>query len=415
MSDYLPIEILDKIMKLFPVKSLMQFRSVFKTWKSWIDSSDFVHTYTRQQHHLLVKYYDADEIPRFISIADDDTFPFKTISLNPPPRFSVNDREHFLVFGWSHGLLCYFSSTEVGGTTVIWNPCIRRAFRTVVPNLATLNTVIYSTVLGFGVCPVTNDPKIVKIVYVRPLSVNVNVTSIPFQVELFTLSTGAWRSLSGNLPHISVQFYQSFSHTNYSVAANGFIYWIATDTMRVDGVSRFLIVSFDLTREDFVEVHLPNKLARSIALTMYKVRESLVILQHGLEPSKKVVGLWIMEGGLFTQRYTFNLTDRCLSMYQDHMETEQMLLLILNKLNNLGLDGIGYSHLVYPYMETLFLHDRQNLTEVVQGHLLDTVLLAWTCMNVLMLFDGRAKVVILDVKEAYQDELRTWNEDIEDS
>ncbi|GJU27955.1 putative F-box domain-containing protein [Tanacetum coccineum] len=60
MSDVIPFDIQSEIMKRLPVKSLIQFRSVSKQWKSFIDSPKFIKNYhvnhTNPQHHLLVKY-----------------------------------------------------------------------------------------------------------------------------------------------------------------------------------------------------------------------------------------------------------------------------------------------------------------------------------------------------------------------
>ncbi|GJT15863.1 zinc finger, CCHC-type containing protein [Tanacetum coccineum] len=60
MSDFVPFDIQSEIMKRLPVKSLLQFRSVSKQWKSFIDSPKFIKSYhvnhTNPQHHLLVVY-----------------------------------------------------------------------------------------------------------------------------------------------------------------------------------------------------------------------------------------------------------------------------------------------------------------------------------------------------------------------
>ncbi|MFS8020210.1 putative F-box domain-containing protein [Helianthus anomalus] len=48
MSDNIPFEIQVEIIKKLRVKSLIQFRSVSKAWKSLIDSSDFITHYNTQ-------------------------------------------------------------------------------------------------------------------------------------------------------------------------------------------------------------------------------------------------------------------------------------------------------------------------------------------------------------------------------
>ncbi|KAJ0818201.1 putative F-box domain-containing protein [Helianthus annuus] len=45
MSDNVPFEIQEEIIKRLPVKSLIRFRSVSKSWKSLIDSSNFITHY----------------------------------------------------------------------------------------------------------------------------------------------------------------------------------------------------------------------------------------------------------------------------------------------------------------------------------------------------------------------------------
>ena len=45
MSDNIPFDIQVDIMNRLPVKSLMKFRSVSKSWKAAIDCNDFIRRY----------------------------------------------------------------------------------------------------------------------------------------------------------------------------------------------------------------------------------------------------------------------------------------------------------------------------------------------------------------------------------
>ncbi|XP_076913546.1 putative F-box protein At1g47790 [Bidens hawaiensis] len=195
MSDDIPFEIQVEIMKRLPVKFLIQLRSVSKTWKSLIDSSNFVTSYSCNMDHMFLKYdYFMDYNSRYFSVDDDDTFPLNIASVTPP-CFLVDQYEYYRMVGSSHGLLCFYAAAEVGGRVVLWNPTIRRVYD-VVPNVE--NGKIYDTVLGFGVSHETKDPMIVNIRYVECDSVWGNLCTITSQVEVFTLSTGTWRSLSSN-------------------------------------------------------------------------------------------------------------------------------------------------------------------------------------------------------------------------
>ncbi|XP_076942525.1 putative F-box protein At1g32420 [Bidens hawaiensis] len=91
MSDNIPLEIEEEIIKRLPVKSLIQFRSVSKTWKSLIGSTDFIikhyNGHHAQVHHLLVKYDypDYDYKKKYVSLIDDDTLHQQTlVSLTLP-------------------------------------------------------------------------------------------------------------------------------------------------------------------------------------------------------------------------------------------------------------------------------------------------------------------------------------------
>ncbi|XP_076942412.1 putative F-box protein At1g32420 [Bidens hawaiensis] len=356
MSDHIPFEIQAKIMKRLPVRSLIQFRSVSKTWKSLIDSSEFVTSYSSQQKHMFIRYRAPDYSSGYVSVVDDHTFPRNRVSLTRPPKY-----EHYHIIGCCHGLLCFYN---FAGRAAIWNPSTRRAYD-VVPNVP--DGKVYATVLGFGVCPVTKDPKIVKITYVEHGIELESISSIPFQVDVFMLSTWEWRTLSRNLP-------RSVSLCN-SVEIDGIVYWLATDRNTVDGEPCYSIISFDITSEEFGEINLPNRLARSrhYMIIVSKLRESLVLVEmSNHESNRSTHNLWMMKGGLFTQLYTVPDLEYIIGFrhsgepiieraYADHGE-----LLAYepqsNHMDNLGFYGVQHHFCVHPYMETLLLHDHPNLT-----------------------------------------------------
>ncbi|XP_076937807.1 putative F-box protein At3g16210 [Bidens hawaiensis] len=376
MSDHIPFEIQVEIIKRLPVSSLIRSRSVSKTWKSLIDSSQFVTSYSSQQKHIFVMYETNQDgyKSRYVSVVDDHTFPINKVS--PPPCFLVDQQEHYFIIGSCHGLLCFYTDTVGGGRAVVWNPSIRRAYDVVVPNMGLADgTKIYGTVLGSGVCPVTKDPKIVKINFVDLYTEEVeSISSIPFQVEVFTLSTGAWRSLSGNLPRKPIYFNKQ-DHNICTVAIDGFIYWLAFDRISVDDELLDLIVSFDITREEFGEINLPDRLTRSQNfLYMSNLRESLVVLEHVYGPHNMVYNLWMMEGGLFTQLYTFNVNTPCRKSVMGFRSDDPIILvdgareeLVVYKpqsshMDKLEFDGAARFYSVHPYTESLFLLDQNSVS-----------------------------------------------------
>ncbi|KAK1428237.1 hypothetical protein QVD17_17066 [Tagetes erecta] len=319
MSDNIPFEIQQEIIKKLPVKSLIQFRSVSKTWKSLIDSSDFIARYIGHVQHLLIRYHDpADSKPKYVSIVDDDTFPQQKLWLTAP--ILVNMLESCSIIGSSHGLLW-----EKG----------------------------YS--IRYGVCSETNDLKIVKIRQVSRWSKVESVTSIPWQVEVFTLRTGAWRSLNSNLPRKSIRFSRSKDFLD------GFIYWLAIDRNTMDdGYTYYnLIISFDMTSERFKEVKLPDSLAHgsSYRLSLSKLKESICVFENNGVADNLTITVWMMEDGIsnsFVKLFTIsNSSDTPLSSIRGFRKTGEPVTGI-EELENLSTSG------VYRYVETLLLLDQPN-------------------------------------------------------
>ncbi|KAK1425079.1 hypothetical protein QVD17_20423 [Tagetes erecta] len=273
MSDNIPFEIQVEIIKRFPVKSLIQFRSVSKTWKHLIDSSDFIAHYSGQQQHLLIRYDDVVCEEKYVSLIDDDTFPQHKLSHTLPQL--VNMPKLSSIIGSSHGLLCFYGviRENCGGygsvqtsLVVVWNISIRKVVGVVVPKDGDGTF----TSLGFGVCRETSDVKILKITHTESMS------DVPWQVDVFTLKTRVWRSSYGNLPRKSINFSVS------KVVIDGVLYWLAIESSD----NRYLIISFDMTSEEFREVSLPDNIAYGYSdinpgsdLFLSKLSESLIVLE----------------------------------------------------------------------------------------------------------------------------------------
>ncbi|KAK1426185.1 hypothetical protein QVD17_14854 [Tagetes erecta] len=382
MSDNIPLEIQIEIMKRLPVKSLIQFRSVSKPWKSIIDTPNFIaaHLHHTQQHRLLV-YCDepvGDDPNYYVLFADNDTFPQHKLSLTIP--LLVNefiDYPNISIIGSSRGLFCFHGDVpnnprdaSVQPMAIIWNPCVKRVIPVLVPDVTTKFFICF---LGFGVCPTTNDPKIIKIRFIRDVSETIT-SHIPRQVEVFTLSTRAWRSSYGNLPPKSIYLRGS------ALDVDGFLYWLANDIIAMTNV----IISFDLTSEEFRQVNLPDSLTRCrhINLSISKLRGSLV-LSHVIEEGDNcVISVWLMVGGVaksFSKLYSVNVRATYEAWLRGFRKNGEPIIEVLEE-DDLPFFKLGvydpYSKRiscfltsgmmsatfeVYPYMETLLLLDQTNV------------------------------------------------------
>ncbi|XP_071717865.1 F-box only protein 8-like [Rutidosis leptorrhynchoides] len=250
MSNYIPSEIKIKIFCHLPAKSLIRFRSVSKEWKSLIDSSEFSSDFIvrqAQRKRLFLRLYEDDtkkgEYCRIVD--DDDTFPQHMISV----RKSV-----------------------------------------------TIDAPYYKHVnIGFGVCPKSLDPKIIRINSVKlPYDYNVGYERTLLRFEIFTLSGGIWRRPLTKFPSKWIEV-KLWSKT--SVGLNGFVYWHAL-CMR-----DYMMMSFDLASEKFTKIHVPRKIART-QFEIFKLRESIGVFRYG---SKRRYHVWLMDhdSKSFIKLYTF--------------------------------------------------------------------------------------------------------------
>lgn len=300
MSDYLSFELQVEIIKRLSVKPLLQFRSVSKRWKTLIDSSKFIAAHTVGQtplNHLLVWYEDCyvdlgKTRKKIVSFVDDETLEsiFTRQEIDPTTLGLAKHYKDLRVVGSSQGLLClydferdrscYKSATAM---VVLWNPSIRKSIGVVVPRVSGWG--FRHTVLGFGVCPITNDPMIVKITNVS-MEMR-STTGVHWAVEVYTLSTGSWRIPTSKLPDKPVTVRWN------PVVIDKFIYWFA-----FHGIEEFvkygvdankLILSFDMTTQEFTPIDLPNYFAHksSMEFSISKLKGSLALLEYSTNNEKQ--------------------------------------------------------------------------------------------------------------------------------
>ncbi|GJR52459.1 putative pentatricopeptide repeat-containing protein [Tanacetum coccineum] len=367
MSDLIPFDIQSEIMKRLPVKSLIQFRSVSKKWKSFIDSPKFIKNYhithTNPQHHLLVRC-ELDTSQTCTSIIDNNTFPQQKVPLTAPESLSL--LRNTLTLSSIDGLL-YFCGDVDSKTrmAVIWNPTVRKSVGIAIP----IPKAGYKRIIvGFGVCPDTSDPKLVKI----------SATNIPsmWEVQVFTLSTRFWKTVYMGAP------FKSCNLMWFQVFVNGVIYFRASDFNFVNQVRSNFIISFDLKSEKFGEVCLPERLVHTpyLDLDVAKVNESLGLLEYYAEGDMRVCGVWTRNDGdnkTFSKIYTVKVVGKSLLsrvltfrnngevvMQLDDDNNHECRIEVYEPLSGLisgvGINGNQRTFSARSYMETLLLLDESD-------------------------------------------------------
>nr|GEW24757.1 hypothetical protein [Tanacetum cinerariifolium] len=208
-------------------------------------------------------------------------------------------------------------------------------------------------VVGFGVCPRTSDPKLVKISVVKE-------PSSMWVVEVFTLSRRVWETVYMDAP------FKSCDLVWIQVSIDGVIYGRAYDDEDLDdGLRSNFIISFDLKSYKFGEVCLPERLVYTQFLLLANMNESLVLLEYNDEENGlSVCSMWMRKDGEnkpFTKIYTVKVEDR--SVYHNVLgfrKNGEAVLEVRGCINNVGIVGKHATFFVRSYMETLLLLDEPN-------------------------------------------------------
>nr|GFA40890.1 hypothetical protein [Tanacetum cinerariifolium] len=239
---------------------------------------------------------------------------------------------------------------------VLWNPSLRKCVG--IPILNVVDSRVGYTRIGFGVCPHTNDPKLVKI----------NVIETPsrrWEVQVFTLTSRVWKTVFTGAP------FRSCTLMTGPVFVDGIIYWSTRASF---------ILSFDLKSDKFGQVSIPRRFVRTYGLRVTKVNGSLGLLKCNKEGEMWVCGVWMRKDGVnnpFTKIYTVKVESKSvvykvlgfrnngevlLQLDVDDFEGSQVEVYepSSRRINSVGISGERLTFSAWSYMETLLLLDESN-------------------------------------------------------
>jgi F-box interacting protein len=224
---------------------------------------------------------------------------------------SINYFLHLV--GSSNGLLCLANLTfnKERGLCVLWNPSIQKAISLPMPNLGFRGSLNHS--VGFGYDPMTDDYKLVRLVYLPAIDY-FDLYVVPPLVEIYTLRTGIWRSITAPAPPYLMNRWSS------SVFVNGAVHWPAHTSQR-QGAFLNVIVWFNTKDEAFGEMGMPKSLQgrKGLNVTMGLVdgllafveRERTLLWRYRNEVSHAV---WVMKEYGVAESWT-KLFDVCIGRF----------------------------------------------------------------------------------------------------
>ncbi|KAE9465418.1 hypothetical protein C3L33_02665, partial [Rhododendron williamsianum] len=202
-------------------------------------------------HLLLLRHCSLNPNQEHFSLRfDDNTF-------NPYTHFkSPFNSQYFLrVVGTCNGLLC-LSDDWFGDKhrVILWNPLIQRYVTLPAPNFTVHAFGPYQSFLGFGFDSLTNNYKVVRVVYPHKLDRSMLHCEIsPPKVEVYSLRTRSWKPIAGSVPSCNmVEFF--WQH----VFVKGAAHWIGYNRRQGEGKTHNVILCFGMGNEAFGKMGLPE-------------------------------------------------------------------------------------------------------------------------------------------------------------
>ncbi|GAB2298407.1 hypothetical protein Dimus_032472 [Dionaea muscipula] len=244
---FFPEELLVEILARLPVKSLLRFKCVCKTWFSLIGSEYFVENHLSARsmifknynfENLLLAYYTNSEFMwlRF-SAADFNTLIHRKYKIVLSP---ANRNRSCKFAGSCNGIVCLLVQDRVGikhhQSILLWNPATGE--------LKALQHENRIHVLGFGFDPKTNDYKVMLISYLL-----VNESK---HVSVYSSRSDSWKSVEVGFRHKSSC--NPFLQTTTTSSGGRMLNWLGSE---IDPLYRRKVISFDLSDEVIVITPLP--------------------------------------------------------------------------------------------------------------------------------------------------------------
>jgi F-box interacting protein len=289
----LPFDLVAEILCRLPVKHLLQFQCICKSWKSLISDHKFAKKhlslsitsclhcirYTSQRYpygHVL-RSYPLD--PVFKNLITNIThFEYPPYNLHGDhPRLRV---EYFV--GSCNGILC-FADVEKS-FVILWNPCIKK-FKEF-PLFQKPNSVFPNMTFGFGYDS-SNDNYKVAVILRSFMKVNSDNFVFKTELKVHTSSTNCWKNIQG-FPFGIIDLKQSGKFLNCTIN------WLAS--IGFEKRSPLFIVSFDLEKESYQKVLLPDYEGVNVCnFSSLAVLRDCLCVTYGNGCNRVMKDVWVMK------------------------------------------------------------------------------------------------------------------------
>lgn len=276
----IPSDIITEILSRLPVKPILRFRCVSKSWCSIIDSDDFIQRHLRQSittysNHSIIYGYMLTGLRSIDVNSFDESYAVQSHAVQTPVDFLTSD----YMSNSCNGLILVSAKPLL----FLWNPFSRR--KKILPSASTIEpTTEHSRELyGLGYNSRNNDYKIIRVVEFR----NAAQQWINSKTEIYSLKLNSWKCVQ------SFPYPLPLSLGNLGIHVNGTLHALVEDFSLVHSNTSIRIVCFSVEEEKRYELMLPTYIPiENVKLELHMLRESLCLTSI----SKSRVDTWVMNG-----------------------------------------------------------------------------------------------------------------------
>lgn len=245
-----PVELTREILSRLPVKPLVRFLCVSKSWCALIKSSGFTkmqlkHSIetNRDRTNIMIANNDPHNTHWFFVRFPNDEEDHKTIKIHNPTLLGSHTKGMNLV-DYCDGLVCVHDDERK--EIAIWNPLIRRCKR--LPNKPIekpFRSAEYDKPkFGFGYDPHNDDYKVMRLVEFF----EGNKPVLDFEVNIYSLKSHSWKKIEGKWP-------ETFRVDFNSKCSNGAFHWLTYPNYGLNLPQS--LIAFDLGTEKFRVFTIP--------------------------------------------------------------------------------------------------------------------------------------------------------------
>ncbi|KAJ4824447.1 hypothetical protein Tsubulata_039814 [Turnera subulata] len=266
-NNCLPLEIVEEILAMLPTKSINRFMSVSKSWFSMLVSADFQKFRCKSTPpppetipgfipKLLLTYYDSSSSSDVFKLSSYCNTETPTRESYPIQNFWVRNSRHGPFLGSCNGLVCLEHSYEANyrrkWEIVVWNP-FTGIFRKLPEHdhMSSSSSALISYAYGFGYDSGSDDYKVFLARRTR--------------VHIFSLKAGSWKEVEVKNPDRN-KYLKLLRGRSMGLFLNGALHW-ESKNCKEDCSAR--IVAFDLAKEKFYDVFLPQSSHHQLSPLLY--------------------------------------------------------------------------------------------------------------------------------------------------